>query len=222
VSFCERLEARHAGLREVILRHPFVTGVGDGSLPVEAFKWYVRQDYAYLIEYARVLALASAKGPDLESMGWFAGLLHETLNTEMALHRGYCARFGITEQELERTEAAPTTVAYTRFLLATAHQGSLGELAAALLPCQWGYCEIGTQLARRGLPGNAPLYAEWIRMYSSPEFVEIGQRLRSLVDGAARSAGEAERARMESAYRASLRYELAFWEAAYRQEAWPA
>ena len=95
------------------------------------------------------------------------------------------------------------------------------ELAAALLPCQWGYCEIGEHLVHRGLPTDAPLYAEWIRTYSSPEFVAIGRHLRGLVDRVAQSAGEADRAHMEAANRTSLRYELAFWEAAYRQEGWP-
>lgn len=44
------------------LSHPFVSGIGDGSLPVEKFKFYVRQDYVFLVEYSRVLALAVAKG----------------------------------------------------------------------------------------------------------------------------------------------------------------
>lgn len=221
MGFVSEIEARHSALRQAILRHPFVAGVGDGALPVEAFKYYVRQDYAYLIEYARVLALASARAPDLATMGWFGKLLHETLNVEMGLHRSYCARFGISERELEATEAGPTTVGYTRFLLATAYGGSFGELAAALLPCQWGYAEIGLHLAKRGGPKEAPLYAEWIRMYSSPEFVALARELRDLVDRLAQDAGDAERARMEAAYVTSLRYELLFWEASYRQEAWP-
>lgn len=222
MSFTEGLEQRAAALRQAILDHPFVRGIGDGSLPAEAFRYYVLQDYVYLIEYARVLALASARAPDLDSMAWFASLLHETLHTEMGLHRGYCARLGVSERELEETEPSPTTVAYTRFLLATAHQGSFGELAAALLPCQWGYYEIGSHLARRGEPKDAPFYAEWIRMYSSQEFKALGLKLRDIVDNAARGAGRPEQARMGKAYRTSLRYELLFWEAAYKQEAWPA
>ena len=69
-------------------------------------------------------------------MSWFAGLLDETLNTEMELHRGYCAQFGISREELEATRPAPTTVAYTSYLLRVASQGSFGELAAlaAALP----------------------------------------------------------------------------------------
>ncbi len=139
--------------------------MGDGSLPVEKFKYYMMQDYVYLIDYSRVLALASARAPDLETMGWFAQLLDETLNTEMDLHRIYCAEFGISRQRLEDTRPAPTTIGYTSFLLKVAHQGSFGELVAALLPCQRGYWEIGEHLARRGEPGEAPLYGQWIHMY---------------------------------------------------------
>ncbi|MCH7640118.1 MAG: thiaminase II, partial [Bacteroidetes bacterium] len=64
---------------------------------------------------------------------------------------------------------APTTVAYTSYLLKVAHQQSFGELVAALMPCQWGYWEIGNHLALRGEPKQAPLYCQWIQMYSSAE-----------------------------------------------------
>ena len=96
LSFVEKAEMKALPVREAILSHPFIVGVGEGTLPVEKFKYYVMQDYVYLIDYSRVLALASARAPDLEIMGWFAGLLDETLNTEMDLHRSYCAEFGIT------------------------------------------------------------------------------------------------------------------------------
>ena len=84
------IEARTQSERAVILAHQFVNGVGDGTLPVERFKHYVTQDYVYLMDYSRALALASAKAPMLDDMSWFAGLLDETLNVEMALHREYC------------------------------------------------------------------------------------------------------------------------------------
>jgi thiaminase/transcriptional activator TenA len=34
--------------------HPFMSGIADGSLSEERFKRWVRQDYCYLIEFARV------------------------------------------------------------------------------------------------------------------------------------------------------------------------
>src|SRR5690625_7842461 len=38
------------------LEHPFVKGVGDGTLEVERFENWVRQDYVYLREYSRMFA----------------------------------------------------------------------------------------------------------------------------------------------------------------------
>ena len=220
LSFVEKAEMKALPVREAILSHPFIVGVGEGTLPVEKFKYYIMQDYVYLIDYSRVLALASARAPDLEIMGWFAGLLDETLNTEMDLHRSYCAEFGITRQELEATRAAPTTIAYTSYLLMIAHQASFGELVASLLPCQWGYWEIGQHLSKRGEPKQAPLYGQWIRMYSSGEFEELARNMRSLADLIAEGAAPAQLASMEEAYLTSLRFEHRFWNMAYNQEDW--
>ena len=221
MAFADAVETKTFAIRQAILSHPFVTGVGDGTLDVEKFKFYVRQDYLYLIDYSRVLALASSRAHDLEAQSWFARLLHETLNTEMELHLSYCAKFGVTREDLEATEAAPTTVSYTSFLLSVAHQGTYQELAASLLPCQWGYWEIGDRLSRQGPPENAPLYAEWIAMYSSPEYKALADWARSLADGLAARSTEEDVRKMEAAYLTSLRYERLFWDMAYSMEQWP-
>ena len=220
MSFSEDIEQTALPVRQAILAHPFITGVGDGTLPVDKFKYYVLQDYVYLIDYSRVLALASARAPDLDTMSWFAGLLDETLNTEMELHRSYCGEFGITRQELDDTRPAPTTVGYTSYLLTVAHQGSFPELVASLLPCQWGYWEIGEHLARHGRPENAPLYSQWIDMYASDEFAQLAQTVREMADRLGQTAGPGELAAMDKAYLTSLRFEHRFWEMAYTLEDW--
>ena len=220
MGFIDDIERRSAALRQSILAHPFVAGVGDGTLPVEKFKYYVSQDYVFLIDYSRVLAIAAARAPELEVMSWFASLLDETLNTEMNLHRSFCAEFGINIEELDATRPAPTTLAYTSFLLKTANQGSFGELAASLLPCQWGYWEIGQQLASAGVPPDAPLYAKWVEMYSSADFHELASHLRELTGRLGDEAGPTERAAMEEAYRTNLRLEYRFWDMAYNLEGW--
>ncbi|MCH8282029.1 MAG: thiaminase II [Chloroflexi bacterium] len=221
MSFADDIERRAMPIRQAILAHPFITGIGDGTLPVDKFQHYVKQDYVYLIDYSRVLALASARAPDLESMGWFASLLDEILNTEMELHRSYCAEFGITRDDLEATSPAPTTVGYTSFLLKVAHQGTFGEVVACLLPCLWGYWEIGDHLARRGEPEGAPLYSQWIQMYSSPEYSQLAQQMRDLANRVGQGASPAERVAMADVYLTSIRYEHQFWEMAYSLEEWP-
>ncbi len=221
MSFARELQDRHRSVFEATLRHPFVRGIGDGTLPVDRFRYYIEQDYVFLLEYSRVLALAVAKGAELAAMARFAELLHATLNVEMALHRGYAAKFGIAEGDLARVAAAPTCYAYTRHLLATAYAGSPAEIGAALLPCQWGYGEIGRALAARGEPSGQPLYAEWIQMYAGEEYHALVEGLIAHFDALAARESEANRRRLSDIFLLSSRYEWAFWEMSWRMERWP-
>ena len=221
MGYSDDLRRMGASMWETEQNHPFVTGIGDGSLPLENFRHYMRQDYIFLIEYCRAISLAVAKAPTVEDMGWFAKLIHETLNTEMALHVGFCADFGISKEDLLATKPSPTTVGYTNHMIQTGFSGSAGEIATVILPCAWGYCEIGQMLADRGAPESQPLYGRWIEMYNSPEFEELAAWLRSFVDRIAKDAGEEELARMKRAFMISSQYEYMFWDAAYRLEAWP-
>ena len=221
MGFAQELQERFAPIFAEERAHPFVRGIGDGTLPVERFRFYIEQDYVFLVEYSRVLALAVAKGHELAGMGQFAELLHATLNVEMALHRGYAAKFGIAEDAWAGIAAAPTTYAYTRHLLATAYAGSLAEIAASLLPCQWGYGEIGRALASAGAPADQPLYAEWIQMYAGEEYHQLVSGLIASFDALAAQESEAGRARLTAIFHTSARYEWAFWEMSWRMEQWP-
>lgn len=221
MGFSETLGRKARPIWRKIFAHPFVQGIGDGTLPLKKFRFYLGQDYIFLIEYCRVLALGVAKAQDLETMGKFSELLHATLHTEMALHRSYARRFGITEEELARTEAAPTTSDYTCYLLSVAYSGTIAEIAASLLPCQWGYAEIGQRLAKKGEPKRQPLYGDWIKTYASPEFAALAEWLRGLTDRLAEGAGSATLQRMEEYYLLSSRYEYLFWEMCSRMEGWP-
>jgi thiaminase/transcriptional activator TenA len=200
--------------------HPFVRGIGDGSLALERFQFWIRQDYLFLIEYCRLFGLAAARAPDLATLARFADLLQATARTEMSLHRSYAAEFGISDEDLEREEMAPATRAYTDFLIRVAATGDFAELVAALLPCMWGFSEIGQRLAAGGRPGDHR-YAAWIETYASPDFAELARWCRELLDRLAADAGEETRRRMAAAFITSSRYELAFWESAWTEQHWP-
>ena len=200
--------------------HPFVRALGAGDVDRKKFERWLRQDYLFLIEYARLLAVAAARAPDLETMRRLADLLQATLGVEMDLHRSYVAEFDITATDLLAETMAPTTRAYTDFLLRTATLGDFAELVAALLPCMWGFSEIGRRLASRPRP-NDERYARWIDMYAAPEFAALADWCRALLD---RVAGELEgeaAQRVESAFLTSSRYEYLFWDMAERGEQWP-
>src|SRR3972149_1076122 len=173
----ERFTDRVRGAAEPIWRaqheHPLVRAIGEGTVDRERFELWLRQDYLFLQEYARLFALAAARAPDLETMRAFSRLAPETLETEMRLHRAYAAELGVSEAALAAESKAPTTQAYTDFLLRTAALGDFAELVAALLPCMWGFSEIGPAPKARRPPAE-PLCAKWGERYASPGFAERG------------------------------------------------
>jgi len=201
------------------LEHPFVRGIGDGTLDEDRFRRWVLQDYRYLIEFARVFAWATAKADCLASMSWYASVLDLTLNTEMALHREYAARFGLTDTDLESEPMWPTTRAYTDFLVRTAADGDMVDLVAALLPCAWGYVHVARRLAETGSPADQR-YADWIAQYASDEFADAARWLRGELDRLAEGATAAKKSRLTDLFLQSSRYEWQFWEMCYYGEHW--
>jgi thiaminase/transcriptional activator TenA len=192
---------------DAAVSHPFVRGIEDGSLDEAAFQFYVRQDYRFLIDYARLLSLGAARAPRLTEMRKFAGLALSVVETEMELHRSFAASWGVTD--LDAVRAEPATAAYCNFLLRVAALGDYAELCAAVLPCMWTYAEIGASLRP-----TSDRYRAWIDMYASAEFAELAQWARTLVD-----AREGEG--MEAAFTASCEHEVRFWDAAYAARAHP-
>jgi thiaminase/transcriptional activator TenA len=114
-----------------------VRRIGDGTLELERFKLWLRQDHVFLIEYARLLALAAARSQDLKALNCFATLLKETVETEMNLHRDYAADFHISPEGPDPESPAPTTQANTDLLLRVPTTDEFAELAAALSPSVW-------------------------------------------------------------------------------------
>lgn len=220
MSFCAQLREEAREIWDGWHHHPFIAGIRDGSLEREKFIYWIKQDYLYLQDYARIFALAGAKASRLEDMQSFARLMDGILNTEMSLHRSYCAQFGITAQELETLDKSPTCQGYTDFLVRTAALETVGVTVAALLPCIWGFYEIGTRLQEVGDTSPDNPYRDWIAMYSSAEFAQLSQWSKELMERYAREAGSGEREQMKKAFVISSKYEALFWEMAHTLEEW--
>jgi thiaminase/transcriptional activator TenA len=211
-----------SGIDEIyraILAHPFLTGLVNGSLERESFQFYVIQDAHYLREYARALSVAAARAPTELDIAMFARHAEGAVAVERSLHESFFADFGLRAEDIARAPLAPTNLAYTSYLLATAYGGSFAELLGAVLPCYWVYWEVGKELLKRGSPD--PLYARWIETYGGEEFGEIARAVLALADRIGPELSPAERERAADHFATTSRYEWMFWEMGYRRERWP-
>jgi len=219
MSFTRELWTSMAPIYGAILRHPFLAGLTDGSLPRASFVFYAVQDALYLREFARSLALAAARAPEDDWIIMFSDHAASALRVERALHEGFFKELGLSPAEVAATPLAPTNLAYTSYLLAVAYGAPYHEALAALLPCYWIYWEVGKTLERAGSPD--PLYARWIATYASEEFGAVVRAVLAATDTVAARLQPGERAAMQRHVLTTSRYEWMFWDMGWRREAWP-
>ncbi len=219
MTFTAELWKSIEAIYAAIQRHPFLKGLTDGSLPRENFRFYAVQDALYLREFARALSIAAARAPQDNWIIMFNEHAAGALKVERALHESFFQEFGLSPQQVATTPLAPTTLAYTNYLLAVAYAAPFHEAIAALLPCYWIYWEVGKELERAGSPD--PLYARWIETYASKEF---GSLVRAVLDATEATASGLHLSELDAMRRHFLvtsRYEWMFWEMGYRLESWP-
>lgn len=216
-TFFEELREHTSTLHAETLAHPMVSGIGRGDVPGAVFRFYLEQDYQFLERFLRVLALGIAAAPSITTMRPFAELVQSTLAVEIdALRRLYVSFQGDPDQ-LDGLAPTPACRAYTNHLLAAAFQQDLLLTLAAILPCQWGYGDIGRTLHARGLPADER-FAAWICEYASDEYHELVGWSVAQLDQLAANADRARIERAQLAYITSAHYELDFWEMAWTRQ----
>ncbi|PVZ09071.1 thiaminase II [Actinomycetospora cinnamomea] len=219
MGFSDELWTSGAGVYERVREHPFLTGLADGTLPHAAFRHFVVQDAHYLRGFARALALLGARAPGEADTVMFAQHAAGAIAAEQDMHAELADALGLTAEQAAAEPVAPTTTAYTSYLLATCHGGSFAEGLGAVLPCYWIYARVGEALLEGSSPD--PLYARWIAMYGGEEFQAVVDAVLALTDRLGPALGDAERERVREHYVTTCRYEWMFWDAAWRQETWP-
>ncbi len=207
---------QHNGAWQAYTQHPFVEGMRDGSLDKKFFLHYLKQDYVFLVHFARAWALAVVKSETLDEMQYACVTMNSLINFEMQHHVEICAHHGIDEQALFKVVEAPENVAYTRYVIDAGLSGDLVDLLATLAPCILGYGEIGARLAPAATPDNP--YCEWIKDYADEEYQQVCRQTGQLLDNAlARRIGADFEAsprwqRLCERFTTATRLEVGFWD----------
>lgn len=214
-QFTEELKEAAGEIWSSYHNHPFVRALGDGTLPVEKFRFFMIQDYLYLFEYARLFALGVAKSRGRKWMQMFSEMEHSTLNGEMNIHRSYMQRLGITEQELDATKVSLANLSYTNYMLAVGYRGDALDILTAVLACAWSYQEIAGEMLRRNpLAADHELYGEWVRGYVSEEYRDIVKENLDGVNELAEGIPDERKEYLKEVFVNCSRYEAGFWDMA--------
>jgi thiaminase (transcriptional activator TenA) len=212
-QFSDELWREAKPIYEKTLQHPFLKGLADGTLPEERFRFYMLQDARYLGQYSKALSIVASKAPNEDAGLFFNNGAMNCIRTERKLHETY-----FRPEDLKILRMAPTNVAYTNHLLASAYAGGFGEGVAAIAPCYWIYAEVGRELKKRG--SKSPAYQRWIDQYAGEDFQAAVKKVLGHLNAEAAKTDAAGRQILKDLFLQSVRYEYLFWDMAWREETW--
>lgn len=219
MSFSRGLKERATKVWEDGYNHPFVQEIGQGTLDKEKFKFYLLQDYLYLLQYAKVFATAAIKSDTEELMTNFSKIQYFILANEMDLHREYMAGFGIKPDDVGNIKSSLYNRTYTANMLAIGHTGGLAEVMATIFPCAWTYSDWGKRLKEQyadKLEGN--FYRTWIEKYAGTEFEDSFGWFYDTLDSLVENMSDEQREKIVEIFISSVEFEYLFWDMAYNKK----
>lgn len=194
-------------------KHPFVTGLRDGTLPREKFRYYIIQDYLYLQEYVKVFSIGMAKAKSEATMKLFSGYIQLLTGEEMSIHNGYMGKFSVTQEELDATPHALDNLSYTSYMLRVAYEEGEAEILAAILSCAYSYEVIAQKMVQQNPSArDHAFYGEWVQGYASASYAAGNTVLLDTLNRLTADYTEPQLKHLTDIFVACSRYELAFWE----------
>lgn len=201
------------------LHHDFVKKLEDKSLKQENFLFYLKQDYIYLLNYAKCYARLALNSNTAKELRFAMKFQNYIVEGEMELHRAILS-LGINADELDAKDESLVNIAYSRYMLSVGESGDFLDMLVALSACAIGYGYIGAEIYQR--LGKEKLqnhpYKEWILTYSSDEFQNEIKEFEDFLNSYTQQISQEKFENLSEIFYNVVRLENAFWEHALQMK----
>ena len=190
--------------------HKFLSDLVSNKLPDKNFKKYLVQDYIFLQQFLKILALSIYKSKSFEeinrSVNFIKGIDHE-----IKLHISYCKTWGIPLKSLNNVVVEKANSAYTDHVLRIGKNGDNLDIFSCLCACIIGYGEIGFKLSKIK-NWKKSKYSSWIEMYSSKGYQKIAKENINYLDELLKKNKKKNLSKLKKNFKKSTILEKNFWE----------
>lgn len=214
MGFCADQIERVEPLWTRMLEHPFLLATRDGTLREGVFASWLRQDHLFVEAAVPFLGALLARAPSDDREAHAAAI--RALQDELELFR---ERAEALDVDLASVRPSLVNHAYVQFLLATVHARPYAHAHTVYYVAEKAYHE-SWKVVREGLDPTSP-WQPFVENWAGAAFARFVDGLEERQDRLAEEAGPADRVAMEELFETTVRYEIAFWEMAYRGSGWP-
>ena len=196
---------------------PFVVEMAKGTLDERRYRYYMIQDYLYLLDYVLVLDRTQESTHDASLNDFIGFVIGQTRGETLRVHVPNMRKLGITDGDVARCPKDPVIVEYVEYMLDCLRKGGVLAGLTALLQCSWVYAYIAKRtLEAHGDELLASPYKGWFDAYTCTEYLEANQRWIDVLDKKAAHARGDEVQRLCEIFRTCAEHENKLWDALYR------
>ena len=190
--------------------HKFLVDLVNNELPNKNFKKYLVQDYIFLQQFLRILALSVYKSTSFEeinrSVNFIKGIDHE-----IKLHINYCKKWKIPLKSLNNIKVEKANSSYTDHVLNIGKSGNNLDIFSCLSPCIIGYGEIAYNLTKNK-NWKKSKYSSWIKMYASREYQQVAKDNINYLDHLLKKNQNIDKTKIIKNFKKSTILERNFWQ----------
>ena len=190
--------------------HKFLSDLVSNKLPDKNFKKYLVQDYIFLQQFLKILALSVYKSNSFEEINRSVNFI-KGIDQEIKLHVSFCKKWKIPLKSLNNIKVERANSAYTDHVLNVGKNGNNLDIFSSLSPCIIGYGEIGFKLSKIK-NWKKSKYSSWIKMYSSKEYQKVAKDNIDYLDILFKSNKNKNLNKLKSNFKKSTILERNFWE----------
>lgn len=218
MSFSKKLvnDPRVQAYYSQYMDHPFIKGLGDGSLSKASYKKYLIQDTLYLKDYGKVYAHAFLLSDDIRELQFLHSCIGVVMSEETNMHIQYLKDYGLDVYMIDKMTCEPANRAYLDYMLSFTKDEDMKTLFVSALPCTLTYEYIGKELKKqRQGKSDYNYYDPWIDAYSGPSFEAFSLESCQLIDRYCQGISPEEEEKLIGIFLKACHYEMKFWDMGY-------
>ena len=190
--------------------HKFLSDLVNNKLSDKNFKRYLVQDYVFLQQFLKILALGVYKSKSFEEINRTVNFI-KGIDHEIKLHISYCKKWKIPIKSLNNIVVEKANSAYSDHVLGVGKNGDTLDIFSCLSVCIIGYGEIGFKLSKIK-NWKKSKYNSWVKMYSSKEYQQVAKDNIDYLDIIYKKNKNKNLPKLKKNFKKSTILERNFWE----------
>jgi len=181
MTFTEELRGASGDQWNQVINHKFTKELASGNIDRDVLKRYLIQDHRFLDAFVILLSSMISKARSLKDRIPGCQFLAIITGEENTYFERCFEKFGCTNDERNAIPDAECTIKFINLMKDVSSNGSLAEMLAVLVVCEWSYLSWGQCVSQQTNRDDFVTY-EWVDLHSGEYFKSVVTYLRTLLD----------------------------------------